>query len=274
MGTFYGSILVRTENSNEVQKALDEVAQANGCKFLLGPPINGWVSAFPEKSGQNEKTSVEIAKRLPNDVFHLIVHDDDIFVYFFFRNGQLVDQYDSCPDYFKKVSAEEIKQWQGHPELFQDLLVKPDLLSKLKTLLATNHKKFTFEQERMAQFVELLGFSNALSSYEYLQSGDRHEIKNWKRFIHIPDLTAEKAAKRAAQARIKAQKKRLQNEGILFTEIKPPSKKGTGHPATIVWAKDTLNHGLLLAWPSPHFTDAAVELFALRPPWNTPLSER
>lgn len=277
MGTFYGSVLVRTEKSDEVQKALDEVAKATNCKFLIGPAVNGWISAFPDNSGQNEKTSVEIAKRLPNDIFHLIVHDDDVFAYFFFRNGQLVDQYDSCPDYFKKVSPEEKQRWQGRPEVFQDLLTKSGSLNKLKTLLAANQEKYTFEHERMAQFVELLDLSNALSSYEYLQSGEHDGIKGWKQFVHMPDLTAEKTAKRAGQAKIKAEKKRLQNEGILLAEIKPSKEKGAGLPASIAWGTDPSSHGLLLTWSSHHFTRAvddeqmAMELFSFKPPWNTPL---
>ncbi len=277
MGTFYGSVLVRTEKSDEVQKALEEVAKAADSKFLMGPAVNGWISVFPDDSGQNEKTSVEIAKRLPDDIFHLIVHDDDLFAYFFFRKGQLVDQYDSCPDYFKKVSLEEKQQWQGRPELFQDLLTKSGSLEKLKTLLAENKEKYTFEQERMRKFVELLELPNALSSYEYLDSGERDGIKGWKQFIHIPDLSAEKTAKRAAQAKIKAEKKRLQKEGILLAEVKPPPKKVAGLPSSIAWGTDSSSNGLLLAWQSFDFTKPvddeqnATELFTIQPPWNTPI---
>ena len=277
MGTFYGSILVRTENSDEVQKALGEVAQVTDHKFLLGPPVSGWISIFPDRSGQSDKTSVEIAKLLPNDIFHLVVHDDDIFSYYFYRDGRLVDQYNSCPDYFGEVSSEDKKQCLGRPELFQDLLTKPGSLSKLKTLIAADKEKFTFEQERMTQFVELLGLPNTLSSYEYLQQGERDGIKGWKQFIHIPDLTAEKAAKRAAQARVKEEKKRLQKEGILLAEIEPSKQKGPGLPVSITWGTDSATSGLLLMWRSYHFTksvddkDNAKELFSIEPPWNSSL---
>jgi hypothetical protein len=244
MGAFYGSILIRTENSDKVQKVLDEVAKAVGCKFLLGPPVNGWISAFPDDSGQNDEISVAISKHLPDDIFHLIVHDDSIFAYHFFRNGQLIDHHNSCPDYFGEVSAEEKQQCQGRPELFQDLLAEPGSLGKLKSLLAADKDKYVFEQKRMARFVELLRLPNALNSYEYLQSGGRGGIEGLKQFIHIPDLTAEKAAKQAARAQVKAEKKRLQNEGLLLAEIKPP--KGED-PITIAWGTDPLTHGLLLA---------------------------
>jgi WD40 repeat protein len=274
MGTFYGSIHVRTEKSDEVQKALDEVAKAANCKFLVGPPVKGWISVFPDNGGQGDETSIETAKRLPCDIFHLVVHDDDIFSYYFYRNGRLIDQYNSRPDYFGEVSEEEKQQCRGRPELFQDLLRKPESLNKLKTLLAANQEKYSFEQERMEQFVELLGLSNALSSYEYLQSGERDGIKGWKQFVHVPDLSAEKAAKGAAQAKIKGEKKLLQKEGVLFAEIKPPKRKGPGLPISITWGTGASN-GFLLAWHSYPFiksTDnerSVAGLFTIQPPWNS-----
>ncbi len=278
MGAFFGSIHIRTENSGVVHKALGDVAKVADCRFLLGPVLNGWISVFPNNSGQSDQISVEISKSLPNDIFHLIVHDDDIFGYFFYRDGKLIDQYNSCPDYFEKVSDEDKQQCRGRPELFKDLLPKPESLVKLKALLITDEKnEFIFEHERMAQFVELLGLQNALSSYEYLQAGERDEIIGWKQFVHIPDLSAEKAAKRAAKAQIAAEKKRLQKEGILLAEIKPPSQKGPGLPISIAWGTDPATNGLLLVWQSCHFTklvddqEHATDFFTIQPPWNVPL---
>ena len=278
MGAFFGSIHIRTENSDVVQKALNDLAKETDCRFLLDPALNSWISVFPNDGGQSDRISVEISKRLPNDIFHLIVHDDDIFCYFFYRDGRLIDQYNSCPDYFEEASDEEKQQCQGRPELFQDLLPTPESLGKLKALLvADNKNEFIFEHERMAQFAELLGLPNALSSYEYLQAGERNGIKGWKQFVHIPDLSAEKTAKRAAKARIAAEIKRLQKEGILLAEIKPPSQKGAGLPISIAWGTDSATNGLLLVWQSHHFTrpvddlEHAPEFFTIQPPWNAPL---
>ena len=123
MGAFYGSILIRTNDSNAVKKTLVDVAKEADCKFLIGPPLNGWISVFPNDGGQSDGTSAEIAKRLPYDIFHLVVHDDDIFIYYFYRDGRLTDQYNSCPDYFGEVSDEEKKQCQGHPRFFKTFSV-------------------------------------------------------------------------------------------------------------------------------------------------------
>lgn len=276
MGAFFGSILIKTENSGAVQTALETVGREAKCKFLMGPALNGWISVLPNDSGQNDQISVELTRLLPEDIFHLIVHDDGLFAYFFYRQGRLLDQYNSDPDYFEAVSREERNECRGRPELYQDLLPAPDSLSKLKALLAADKEKYVFEQERMSQFVELLGLSNALTSYEYLQEGERDGIKGWKKFIHIPDLSAEKTARRAAQARVKSEKKRLQTEGILLTEIKPPKEKGPGLPGSIAWGTDSATHGLVLSWQSFHFTKAiddeqyATEFHTIQPPWTTP----
>ena len=102
----------------------------------------------------------------------------------------MIDEYNSWPDSFEEVSEAEKQKCQGRPELFQDLLRDPKSLGKLKTLLTAD--KFTFESERMAQFVKLLGLSNALSSYDYLQSEDwdEDEIEGWKQFVHVENHPA------------------------------------------------------------------------------------
>ena len=97
----------------------------------------------------------------------------------------MIDQYNSCPDYFNEITDEEKLQCKGRPELFQNLLSGSKAMSQLKTLLVAD--KFTFESERMAKFVKLLGLPNALSSYEYLQEEERDEIEGWEQFIHIED---------------------------------------------------------------------------------------
>jgi hypothetical protein len=162
MGAWFDSIHVKTEDSDYVQKVLEQLSRKADCKFLLGSAINGWISVFPNELGRKESVSAAIAKLIPHDMFQLMVHDDDVFQYYFYRGGQLIDRYVSCPDYFEEMPEDERRQCEGHPELFHDLFADPKSLSKLQKLLVAD--KFTFESERMTQFVELLGLQNALSS--------------------------------------------------------------------------------------------------------------
>ena len=164
MGAWFDSIHVKAEDSDNVQKVLEQLSRKVDCKFLLGPSINGWISIFSNELGRTEPISAVIAELIPHDIFHLMVHDDDVFQYCFYRGGQLIDRYVSCPDYFEEMPEVERQKCEGHPEIFQNLLPNSKSLSKLQRLLASD--KFTFESERMAQFGELLGLRNALSSYE------------------------------------------------------------------------------------------------------------
>lgn len=277
MGAFYGSIHVRTEDSKAVQRVLDQIAKESDTRFLLGPALNGWVSIFPNNGGQSDEVSAQIASQFPKDIFHLIVHDDDIFSYYFYRNGTLRDQYNSCPDHFNEVSDEEKRRCKGRPELFQDLLPDPESLNELRNLLSADQAEYTFEQERMTKFVKLLGFSNAIGSYEDLQSGERNDIKGWKQFVHIPDLTPEKNAKRAAQAQVKAERKRLRGIGLLLAEVDPPKELRGKLGSSIAWGTDSTNNGLLLTWHTYHFTKSVddeqsrVEFTSLAPPWRAAL---
>jgi tetratricopeptide (TPR) repeat protein len=187
MGAFFESIHIRTEKIEEVQPALRRIAKDTGGKFFISPALNGWIGVFFSEIIERDRVLTGIAERLPNDIFHVNVHDDDIFTYAFYRGGQLIDQYNSCPDYFGEVSDEEKAAGQGHPELFQDLLGGRNSLSQLKTLLTA--KKFTFESERVAEFARLLGLSNVQASYDLLRAGDQREdeIEGWKQFVHIED---------------------------------------------------------------------------------------
>jgi tetratricopeptide (TPR) repeat protein len=183
MGAFFDSILVRCEDSGTVQKALEQITKEEDLKFLMAPALNGWIAVFPSEIGRVEPISTNIAALVPCDIFHLMLHDDDVFFYWFYRNGRLIDRYNSNPDYFEAATDDELKETMGRPEFFQDLLPEAKILSKLKKLLTAD--RFTFESERMSHFVKLLGFSNALTSYDYLQGGDHDEIESWKQFIHI-----------------------------------------------------------------------------------------
>ena len=185
----FGSIHVKTGDASRVREALETVARRTDSRFLMGPEVNGWISVFPDQD-QSDEASVHLARLLPEDIFQFMVHDDDIFMYWFYRKGELVDRYNSYPDYFEGmgdtvVSEEEKQQCVGRPELFQDLLSGPDKLAKLKQLLAASHDDYMFENERMAKFARLLGLANALGSYDYLQEGERDWIEGWERFVHI-----------------------------------------------------------------------------------------
>lgn len=244
MGGHYGSIHVRTDAVNSVLSAVTDLAREEQAKFLVAPAINGWISIFPEDNGQNAKISEDLAARLQDqELIHCLVHDDDVFAYWYFERGILKDRYNSCPTYFSDKNPEPRG---GNAHALGHLLAKPDEITKLQKLLDT--ERFDFEMERFDQFAAILGLPNAVSAYEYLQDGERDGIKRWKEFVHIPDQAAEKAAKRTAKTKAAAAKKQMAKDGRLVLEI---VGKKTSHKLfyeSPIWCIALPSSDVLLGW--------------------------
>lgn len=135
MGGFYDSIHVRTESYQAIQNILIQKAKCKGHKFYLAPAINGWVSLFPSEYWQ-ESLSREISGETQADVLHMMVNDDDIFRYLYYRSSELIDEYNSCPDYFgEKVPAKERKRLKGRPEVFIELVSNKSKVKKIRKIL-------------------------------------------------------------------------------------------------------------------------------------------
>jgi hypothetical protein len=73
--------------------------------FLIAPAKNGWVSLYEERaSRQNPGLICDLAAGLSEGLktaaIAFSVHDSDIACYWLYENGKLLDEFNSCPDYF------------------------------------------------------------------------------------------------------------------------------------------------------------------------------
>jgi hypothetical protein len=267
MGAFYGSIHVRTEDHAGVLAAARTLAKKRKLRLLVAPVLRGWVTVFPENNGQDETVSAALARALTDDVLHFLVHDDDIFCYSLYRNGKLIDRYNSNPDYFEEVSSREKAKSRGRPEVFAELLPDASRLDELKALLTPAHAEQTvFAGETMLRFAELLELPNAASAYEYLTQGETDDIEAWDDFTHVPDQTEEKAKQRAVKAEHETARQRLRDQGILLCEDSRPQPPL--HHAMPHWCTDGAG-GFLVCWASG-MARAPCPLEHYRPPWTKP----
>ena len=268
MGAHYSSIQIRSEDRAAVKTAVEVVAREFKKKFLLGPVLDGWIAVYPDDAGKDEQCAAAFAKRLNAVVLHLMVYDSDIFFYNFFRCAELLNEYSSDPDSFEEVSVEEHERLKARPELFRELVKSPECVAELARLLERGESKieFTFEERRLEQFAKLLGIRNSLTSYEYFTNGERDGLKDWKGFVHIPDQSAEKAARKAAAAVLRAEKQRLQKEGLLCFEMLPPGNKKERIHVYAEICFDPLQGGLMLLWNRP--AGENPQILYLQRPWT------
>lgn len=156
------------------------MAKCKGHKFYLAPVINGWVSLFPSEYWQ-ESLSREISRETEADVLHMMVHDDDVFCYFYYRGGELIDEYNSCPDYFgEKVPAKKRKKLKGKPEVFRELVGTESKVNKIRDILKPksifDKIKISKEVKQQAKKLESLSkslddmFCNQKAVFDFLDN--------------------------------------------------------------------------------------------------------
>lgn len=145
MGGFYSSVHIRSQSFDLIKNAIGTLSKKKGCKLYISKPINGWIGIFPDNYWQIPLADA-IAKIVEFDVLGLMVYDDDFFCYWYYKNSKLVDEYNSCPDYFgEKVSRAKRKKLQGHPEVFTHLVDNMDIIDEISKILKPSFSCKSFE---------------------------------------------------------------------------------------------------------------------------------
>ena len=184
MAGFYGSLQVRGVDGASVRRVLDECARSTGTRFLIGPPLNGWVGIYPEDSGQDPELANRVAQDLGGEIFAVRVHDDDSFAYEYYRDGARLDAYDSSlvdPD---DLSEAESSPSQWRPEAFAHLVSDPPRLAALKDRLAEfAARREPRATELLEAFADTVGIRNAVTSFDYLLAGaGAGDVEGWDQF--------------------------------------------------------------------------------------------
>jgi hypothetical protein len=216
MGAFYGSVQVRSEDRSGVKAVAEEVARALHASMLVGPVIDGWVGLYPEMNGQNVAVGAALAAQISADVLHLIVHDDDVFAYWLYREGQLVDSFWSLPGYFDEGNRAHEEAMSGDPNAFRPIL--GDGVERIAKLLLRGEEQELLATDLLEEFARVLKISNTVTAYEYLKDGEREGIKKWKQFEEVPAEHVAAAAQTARQLRkeVESARKRLKADGVLL----------------------------------------------------------
>lgn len=131
MGADYGSTHIRTEQFDKVREVVERLAVEEEFSCLLSPVIDGWIGIYNDMNGL-APLGASLAKHFREDILSMMVYDDDVFCYWYYRGGQLVDRYNSCPDYFGETQEGD---WSGHPERLKPLVSSPQNLEALKQVV-------------------------------------------------------------------------------------------------------------------------------------------
>ncbi|MGA9521942.1 MAG: hypothetical protein WBV82_10785 [Myxococcaceae bacterium] len=78
-----------------------------------------WVAIFDQHAESQDDTNEALARALSASLnapaVTMLVHDGDLGEIQLFTSGQLRDKFSTSPDYFRPVTAAEMRAWRGDP---------------------------------------------------------------------------------------------------------------------------------------------------------------
>ncbi|PLB19750.1 MAG: hypothetical protein TRG1_1530 [Flavobacteriaceae bacterium FS1-H7996/R] len=136
VGLFLSMSGVIGKTKEDVEKCLNEYAKDNNGDFVKEDldndnenfcvlnEKNGNVTVFyPSGFNESGDMSKYISEKLNCPVFFFHIHDGDLWLYFLYNKGNLVDQFNPIPDYWDdSLSETEIDEQKGNPQIVTRLV--------------------------------------------------------------------------------------------------------------------------------------------------------
>lgn len=110
-----------------------------------------------------------LSRDLGVPAFGFHIHDDDLWLYEFYVAGELIDQFNTLPGYWKELSAEEESRWRGNadlisghwpgvdPETIRRYLVHRDFDNETPSKAYPDDKFEAWDCWQLADFLRKLG---------------------------------------------------------------------------------------------------------------------
>jgi hypothetical protein len=176
MGLFCVNVHFRTTDDKTLAEALN---RRRITRYRILPAKNGWTSLYEERaSEQDDRRIRELAGRLSEELhvaaIAFLVHDSDIACYWLYDSGQLLDEYNSDPEYFGESDGPPSPQG-GRPEILLRYCRPGVRQDELAAILAEETvRATTFAEDLIGRLAKALGIdrSRAIADYRDAASGD------------------------------------------------------------------------------------------------------
>lgn len=166
MGNHYTNVVVAGPDRQDIA----EVLTAMGRHAALSPTHEGRTVVYDALSDEQNPAELarlagQISVRLLCPAWAVMNHDDDVLWYQLWDHGALVDEYDSCPDYFEPDGG-DAEPRGGDGQKLGPALGSPAAASRINEILRSDD--YVFEAERHADLAEALGLPSDLLCCGYL----------------------------------------------------------------------------------------------------------
>jgi hypothetical protein len=169
MGCFCVNLHVRTDDDQAVSAALERRGVE---RYRVLRARGGWVSVYEERASQQDEGWIrELAEALSDELhvaaIAMLVHDSDIACYWLCDDGRLLDEYNSCPNYFDGDSDDD-----GPSGGQSDVLLRycRTVVSE-DDLVAILTERSVFAEALVERLADALGIDRARALGDYRSEG-------------------------------------------------------------------------------------------------------
>lgn len=118
MGAFIVNFQLRCDSQKDAVREARKLLKTSG---YISKPRSGWITIYDKEADEQDDAVLHrvargLSRSLGTACFAFLVHDSDILMYLLYERGQIVDQYNSAPDYFEEVDDAERDRWRGNPD--------------------------------------------------------------------------------------------------------------------------------------------------------------
>ncbi|RME56590.1 MAG: hypothetical protein D6795_01115 [Deltaproteobacteria bacterium] len=185
MGEYFDAINIRHSDRDAVVRTLERIVEKEGFvpakaealpqyqwqktaedtqyrRFLLSPPLNGWIILFFSMSQElGRKYARELSKQLDCPVLQTALLDGEVFCYWFYEGGLFMDEYNSSPNYFERLSRDEVERLRGNPEKLMSIIPEDVSLEDFRDYFSfgTGLEDETEDWEKSSEIVLNDGYS-------------------------------------------------------------------------------------------------------------------
>ncbi len=100
---------------------------------VMGRHLNNTTVVYPNYFEEWDVASAFLSKDLQASVFSLHIHDEDLWMFELYHDGERVTGFNPLPDYFDEdIAEEEIKHWQGDAQVVSQYVpeLNPESIEK------------------------------------------------------------------------------------------------------------------------------------------------
>ncbi|MCI0609099.1 MAG: hypothetical protein L0Z71_08570, partial [Anaerolineae bacterium] len=138
MGIFYTNITLFKVEHNQVLEFLQKEKRT----AYVSPQQGNFVVVFDkETEDQDQRILMDLASKLSKtfrcNTFASLVHDGDVFYYWLYEKGKLVDKYNSAPDYFESDIDEPMAPTGGNAKRLCTAFDKQEAISEIIRVFET-----------------------------------------------------------------------------------------------------------------------------------------